>query len=64
MLDSILNKGIPIGILLALLDVAAGVMRTGALQYKFVPLKFVAIAVLGGIVIGVIIEWVERLRRR
>ncbi len=52
MLDSIINKGIPFGILMAFAAVAVDVYFQGALEYHFSVLKFFLISTVGGIAIG------------
>jgi len=60
MLDSIIKKGIPFGMLMALAGVAVDVYLQGVLDYKFNSLKFVAISVGGGILMGVILHFLSR----
>jgi len=60
MLEAIIKKGIPFGILMALAGVAVDVYFQGALEYKFSAFKFVGVTVLGGILIGVILHFLEK----
>ncbi len=60
MLDAIVKKGIPFGILMALAGVAVDVYFQGALEYKFNALKFVAVSVIGGGLIGVLLHFLEK----
>jgi len=60
MLDAIIKKGIPFGIIMALAGVAVDVYFQGVLEYKFNVLKFVGISVLGGVLVGVILYFIEK----
>ena len=60
MLDSIIKKGIPFGILMASAGIAVDVYQQGIWDFKFIPLKFVAISVIGGTLIGVIIHFMNQ----
>ena len=56
MLDAIIKKGIPFGIIMALAGVAVDVYFQGALEYKFNALKFVGVSTIGGIFIGILLH--------
>ncbi len=60
MLDAIVKKGIPFGIIMALAGVAVDVYFQGALEYKFNALKFVGVSVIGGGLIGVLLHFLEK----
>ena len=60
MLDAIIKKGIPFGIIMALAGVAVDVYFQGALEYKFNAFKFVGISTLGGVLIGFIFYFLEK----
>ena len=60
MLDAIIKKGIPFGIIMALAGVAVDVYFQGVLEYKFNALKFVGISTLGGVLIGFIFYFLEK----
>ncbi len=57
MFDTIMKKGIPLGILMAIGGVAVDVYYQGVLDYKFNSLKFVGVSILGGILIGVLLYY-------
>ena len=60
MLDTIVKKGIPFGILMALAGVAVDVYFQGALEYKFNAFKFVGVSILGGGLIGIILHFLQK----
>lgn len=60
MLDAIIKKGIPLGLLMAFSGVAVDVYRIGALDYKFNSLRFVGISVFGGIIIGILFFFLSK----